>query len=147
MHTHFGLPFVTCEELFALRICLPHPTRNCKYIPNLHRLQVNLASFSSVGTSVQCRQGKKSVFQMHLQADILHICACTIDMHGCACKCCWCKWLHCWLRTPTLHGNAHSAQLQLPMLCICAFPRCMVTRALGNCSWLCCASAHSHIAW
>jgi len=45
---------------------------------------------------------------------------------------CWCKWLRCWLRIPTLHGNAHSAQLWLGMLCICALPHCMATRALGN---------------
>ena len=134
------------------------PTCNCKYIPNLHRLQVNLASFSSVGTSVQCRQGNKVFFKctykqtyctyvlaqlicMAARANVVGASGCTA---GCALPHCMATRtlrnyiayaVH--LRIPTLHGNARSGQLQLAMLCICAFPHCMVTRALGNYGWHC----------
>ena len=64
-------------------------------------------------------------FQTHMQANILHICARTTDMHSCACK--------------AVGASACVAG--------CAFPHCMATRTLRNCGWVCCASAHSHIAW
>ena len=64
-------------------------------------------------------------FQTHMQANILHICARATDMHSCACK--------------VVGASACVAG--------CAFPHCMATRTLRNCGWVCCASAHSHIAW
>jgi hypothetical protein len=126
MHPHFVLPCVTCDELFALRICIPHPhTNNCKYIPNVHRLQVNLAAFSSVGTSVQCRQGNKVFFK-------------------CTYKQTYCTYVLAQLICMAARANVVGAS---GCIAGCALPHCMATRTLRNCGWVCCASAHSHIAW